>query len=52
MYEWKTIKEATETQTGLMERVCKNNPNHKETKIIPAKGTNNNRRIVPNTKAK
>ena len=33
--EWKVIKEATETETGLRERICGNDPSHKETQAIP-----------------
>ncbi|MBQ8052243.1 MAG: hypothetical protein IJ198_00350 [Lachnospiraceae bacterium] len=33
--EWKVIKEATETETGLRERICGNDPSHKETQDIP-----------------
>ena len=50
--EWKTIKEATETQTGLKRRECKNNPNHYQTEVIPAKGRTTPRREVPDTKVR
>lgn len=33
--EWKTVKEATTKEEGLEERVCENDPEHKETRAIP-----------------
>ena len=33
--EWKVVKIATEKEEGLEERVCKNDPTHKETRKIP-----------------
>ena len=33
--EWTVTKEATEKETGIYTHVCKNNPEHKETKEIP-----------------
>lgn len=33
--EWTVTKEATEKETGIYTRVCKNNSEHKETKEIP-----------------
>ena len=35
--EWKVVKEATETEEGLEERVCENDPTHTETRPIPKK---------------
>ncbi|MCR5118476.1 MAG: hypothetical protein K6B44_02505 [Lachnospiraceae bacterium] len=35
--EWKVTKEATETEEGEEERVCKRDPSHKETRVIPKK---------------
>ena len=34
--EWVVTKEPTATETGLMVRKCKNDPDHVETEIIPA----------------
>ena len=33
--EWTTVKEATEDEEGLEERVCKRDPSHKESRTIP-----------------
>ena len=33
--EWTVTKEATETEEGEEQRVCKNDPDHKETRVIP-----------------
>ena len=33
--EWTVTKEATETEEGEEQRVCKNDPEHKETRAIP-----------------
>ncbi len=33
--EWKVIKPATETEEGLEKRVCSNNGEHMETRVIP-----------------
>ena len=35
---WKVVKPATDTEDGLEERVCDNNGEHKETRVIPKKG--------------
>ena len=35
--EWTVVKEATEEEEGIEERVCKNDPEHKETRAIPKK---------------
>jgi len=32
--EWKRVKNPTTTETGLDERVCKNDPSHKETRVL------------------
>ena len=34
--DWEVVKEPTDTEDGLEERVCFNDPSHKETRIIPA----------------
>ena len=39
---WKTVKAATETKTGLKQRVCRNNKDHIEKAVIPAKGKADN----------
>ena len=36
--EWETVKAPTVTQPGEEKRVCKNSPNHVETREIPATG--------------
>ena len=36
--EWEVVKEATETEDGLKQRVCKNDPSHIETEVIKATG--------------
>ena len=36
--EWTVVKEPTETEDGLEERVCANDPTHKEQRVIPASG--------------
>ena len=36
--EWKITKAATETEEGTKERICKNDPEHKETQSIPVIG--------------
>lgn len=36
--EWERVQEATETENGLEERVCANDPSHKESRIIPSAG--------------
>ena len=36
--EWTVTKEATETEEGEEQRVCKNDPEHKETRVIPVIG--------------
>ena len=33
--EWEITKQATETEEGIMTRICKNNPSHVETRSIP-----------------
>ena len=33
--DWTTVKEATEDEEGLEERVCKRDPSHKESQTIP-----------------
>ena len=33
--DWVTVKEATVAETGMAERVCKNDSSHKETKELP-----------------
>ncbi len=35
--EWKVVKEASETEEGIRERVCKRDPLHKETETIAPK---------------
>ena len=45
--EWKRVKNPTTTETGLDERVCKNDPSHKETRVLnklatPSNQNNNN----------
>ena len=35
--EWTVTKEATETAEGEEKRICKNDPNHVETRVIPRK---------------
>ncbi len=35
--EWKVVKEASETEEGIEERVCENDNTHKETRVIPKK---------------
>ena len=36
--EWQITKPATATTDGEMQRVCKNDPTHKQTQVIPATG--------------
>ena len=36
--EWQITKPATATTDGEMQRVCKNDPSHKQTQVIPATG--------------
>ncbi len=37
--EWQTVRPATETASGERRRVCKNDPSHVQTEIIPASGS-------------
>ena len=39
---WEITKKATATETGTKTRVCKRDPSHTETKVIPARETNEN----------
>ncbi|MBR3430447.1 MAG: DUF4214 domain-containing protein [Clostridia bacterium] len=38
---WYTVKEATATQDGWMQRTCQNDPSHVEYQVIPATGEEN-----------
>lgn len=45
--EWVVTKEPTETETGLEERTCARDPEHKQTRVIPVLGHTHHLTPVP-----
>jgi len=48
--EWKVTKAATVTATGIETRVCSNDASHKQTRVIPKKGSDPTQKAKDGTK--